>query len=87
MKLTSLLLSVLLFSVMTSAGFAAHNTAISTPGAQGYDLVSYHSESGPVKGSGHYVTVYEDVTYLFSSKDNQQAFEMSPEKYLPAYGG
>ena len=87
MKLTSLLLSVLLFSVMTSAGFAAHNTAISTPGAQGYDLVSYHSESGPVKGSGHYVTVYEDVTYLFSSKENQQAFEMNPEKYLPAYGG
>ncbi len=66
---------------------ASANIATSTTGVQGYDLVSYHTSQGPVRGSGHYTSVHDDVTYLFISKENKQAFDQNPDKYLPAYGG
>ena len=51
------------------------------------DLVSYHQETGPVRGSGYHVAHYEDVAYLFANEANKTAFEANPEKYLPAYNG
>ena len=59
----------------------------STPGVQGYDLVSYHTDGKPVRGTGGFVAEYEGVTYLFATEENQKAFQQNPSKYLPAYGG
>ena len=72
----------LLFSVLTRA-----DVAHSLTGAGGYDLVSYHQQSGPLRGDGSFVSTYDGVDYLFASEENKQTFETDPEQYLPAYGG
>jgi len=52
-----------------------------------YDVVSYQTGKRPVRGNGHFVSVFDGATYQFSSADNQKLFENNPEKYVPAYGG
>jgi YHS domain-containing protein len=66
---------------------AAEEYAVAEAGADGYDVVSYFTESEAVRGSGKHTYVHEGVTYLFSSEENKNAFAGNPEKYLPAYGG
>ena len=87
MKQYTFLLTLLFLAGISSSTFAANIHANSTTGVQGYDLVSYHSKSGPVRGNGHHVSKHDGVTYLFSSKKNKQAFDGNPQKYLPEYGG
>lgn len=82
--LTFLMVVAMLISGVASAEV---NTAISTVGVQGYDLVGYHAEGKPVKGNGHYLAVHNGTTYLFASEVNEKTFEANPAKYLPAYGG
>ncbi|MEX2962874.1 YHS domain-containing (seleno)protein [Microbulbifer sp. TYP-18] len=77
------ILSTLVFSVGAKAGEYKH----STPAVQGYDVVSYQTGKRPVRGNGNFVSEYQGATYLFSSKDNLEVFEETPEKYVPAYGG
>ncbi|MEM7282474.1 MAG: YHS domain-containing (seleno)protein [Pseudomonadota bacterium] len=59
----------------------------STPAVQGYDVVSYQNAKRPVRGNGHFVSVHNGATYLFSSSDNKKAFDRNPGKYTPAYNG
>lgn len=54
---------------------------------KGYDVVSYHIEPEPQKGSRAHAHTYEGATYLFSSAENLQTFKDNPDKYIPAYGG
>ena len=77
-----ILLTVSVFSLLATAG-----VAISTPAVSGYDVVSYHSDGGPVRGDGSFVSEYDGATYLFASQENQETFNANPEKYAPAYGG
>ncbi len=81
---------------LTAAQAATHPTddtvdvqaaPVALIGVQGYDLVSYHKEGGPVRGSGFHTATHAGVTYLFANEANQKAFAGNPEKYLPAYGG
>ncbi len=83
------LFAVLLLSSLSLVSFAtiAADYSNSVTGVSGYDLVSYHTDTGPVRGNGHNVSVYEGVTYLFDNAKNKQIFDNKPEKYLPAYGG
>lgn len=53
---------------------------------EGYDPVSYF-EGDPKQGQEKYSSAYRGVTYWFSSDDNLQKFNESPEKFEPAYGG
>jgi len=53
----------------------------------GYDTVAYFKVSKAVKGSSKYSTEYKGATWLFSSKENLEAFVADPEKYAPQYGG
>jgi len=77
-------LSLLLLFAFALPGFAVqHNT----PGATGYDLVSYHTGEKPLPGNGNHVAVHDGVTYLFVNDANRKAFEKDPERYLPAFGG
>ena len=77
----SALITTATISLATSAG------DYDLPAVGGYDLVSYHQDTGPVRGSGYNTAQYEGVTYLFVSEENKEAFESNPKKYLPAYNG
>ena len=79
--ITSALIATAAVSSATSAG------DYDLPAVGGYDLVSYHQETGPVRGSGFQAYEYEGVTYLFANEENKATFEANPEKYLPAYNG
>lgn len=73
--------------LQTSTKTLAADTQFHTVGVHGYDLVAYQTGEKAVPGSGRYASVYEGVTYLFSSEANKKTFEENPQKYLPAYGG
>ena len=55
-------------------------------GANGYDLVSYFSET-PELGLEEHLGEYGGVKYYFASASNMEAFKKEPKKYLPVYGG
>lgn len=66
-----------------------YNTLGESVGAAAYDPVSYFPEGGskPQKGLISITYEHDGVTYRFSSKENKQRFQASPDKYVPAYGG
>lgn len=54
---------------------------------QGYDPVAYFVKSEAVEGKKDLSTVYQGITYYFSSAENRELFKSNPSKYEPAYGG
>ncbi len=87
MKTSSILLSLLIWASILPNGFAASSDAASATGVQGYDLVSYHNAKRPARGNGHFVSVHDGSTYLFSTAENKAEFDRDPAKYAPAFGG
>jgi len=79
-------LSALTLPASQALAVDEHFIAGST-GANGYDVVAYHTEGKPVEGSASYSTMYQGVTWQFSSMENQAMFEGNPAMYAPAYGG
>jgi len=72
----------------TSTQRQAHfNTEKENLGVQGYDPVSYFNLDEPLKGEKDLEYVYEGITYRFANAQNRAAFQESPTKYEPAYGG
>jgi len=55
-------------------------------GAQGYDVVSFF-EKNPQKGNVSHSSSFNDAKYLFSSLENKEKFDASPEAFTPQYGG
>lgn len=53
----------------------------------GYDPVAYFTDHKPVPGRGDILYSWKGVTWRFASEANRAAFEGSPEKYAPQYGG
>jgi YHS domain-containing protein len=53
----------------------------------GYDAVAYIKQKKPVKGDPKYSSSYGGATYYFASARDKAAFEKSPAKYAPQYGG
>ncbi len=56
-------------------------------GADGYDVVAYFTEDSAVKGSKKHAADHGGVKWLFSSKENRDAFKADPAQYVPQYGG
>ncbi len=52
----------------------------------GYDVVSYWTGK-PVKGTDQHTHSHRGVKYYFSSVENQEKFKLSPEKFVPEFGG
>lgn len=52
----------------------------------GYDPVAFFTENKAVKGNPSISYQWHEATYHFSSAENKQRFEASPEKYAPQYG-
>lgn len=73
------------FSILSSSAWA--EKGFDQPAVSGYDVVSYHQDSGPVRGSGYHVAEHEGATFLFATEANKKAFEKDPSKYVPAYNG
>lgn len=78
---------IALLLAFTSQAALADNIEQATVAVSGYDVVSYHSEQGPLRGSGYFVSEHDGETYLFVDKQNKERFDNNPEKYLPVYGG
>lgn len=66
---------------------AAQASAYDLPAVGGYDLVSYHQDDGPVRGSGFQKAEHGGITYLFANETNKAAFEAKPKKFLPEFNG
>ena len=54
---------------------------------RGYDPVGYFTEGKPVEGKTDFTTEWRGAEWRFASAENLAAFEASPEKYAPKYGG
>jgi YHS domain-containing protein len=54
---------------------------------KGYDAVAYFKQGKAVKGDPKYSSTYEGATYYFASDADKAAFDKSPAKYKPQYGG
>lgn len=83
------LLMMLLLS-MTASGQDEATVQTCTPdgiAVGGYDLVSYHQDSGPLAGDPAIRHDYQQLTYLFSNQENLRTFMADPETYLPTYQG
>lgn len=54
---------------------------------QGYDPVAYFSQKKTIKGKSNFASIYEGVTYYFSSQVNKDLFIKNPASFEPQYGG
>lgn len=54
--------------------------------ANGYDVVAYFNNKA-IEGDKKFTTSFDGVKYKFSSKENLEAFNKNPKKYIPQYGG
>lgn len=54
---------------------------------QGYDVVTYFTDSEPNKGKSQYSVKYQGALYLFKNSTNKELFAKNPNKYAPQYGG
>lgn len=60
---------------------------IGNVGVSGYDVVSYFTDGRPVRGTTQFRTTHQGVEYRFASAEHLAAFQASPARYLPQYGG
>ncbi len=65
----------------------SYNLPSSGVALEGYCPVAYFAVNKPVKGIVEHASTHNGVTYYLVSADAKKAFEASPEKYLPAFGG
>lgn len=54
---------------------------------KGYDPVAYFTQNKPVKGHDSISIKLSGVRWLFSSVENQMAFNRTPEKFMPQFSG
>ena len=54
---------------------------------KGADVVSYFTKNVYTQGNPSIKSTYENVTFYFSSAENQALFDKEPTKYLPEFGG
>jgi hypothetical protein len=53
----------------------------------GYDPVSYFTDSGPEQGSDLYLYKWKSALWRFATRDNMDKFVERPDAYAPQYGG
>ena len=54
---------------------------------RGYDPVAYFKQSKPVRGKAEHTAKWNGATWRFASAENKAAFEASPSRYAPQFGG
>lgn len=53
----------------------------------GFDAVSYFTDTEPLRGRHDFEVIWGGVPWLFSSEGNMEIFIKAPEVYAPQYGG
>ncbi|WP_375444538.1 YHS domain-containing (seleno)protein [uncultured Fibrella sp.] len=89
------LLFIVLTALSSASALAQSNPAVRKQqfnldnglALQGYDPVAYFTQNKAVKGSASNAFTYKNITYRFVSAANQKAFQDSPDRYEPQYGG
>ncbi len=54
--------------------------------AHGQDVVAYFLGKS-LKGNNKFSVTYDDILYLFSTAENANKFSLSPNKFVPQFGG
>ncbi len=54
---------------------------------RGFDPVAFFTIGKAEKGLEEFAYNWKNATWLFSTKENREAFKANPEKYSPQYGG
>lgn len=54
---------------------------------KGADVVAYFTDAQYKQGNPSIASVYEKVTFYFSSPENKRLFDAEPMKYVPQFGG
>jgi YHS domain-containing protein len=54
---------------------------------KGYDPVAYFTQNKAVKGKKDLAISHQGIVYYFASADNKEAFNTTPFKFEPEYGG
>ncbi len=80
---------ILLASGIYPIGMGMHDAIQKTDerAISGYDAVAYFKDNKATKGLDEYTVEWSDAKWYFSTEENKRAFEASPEKYAPQYGG
>lgn len=82
----------LLFALIAGPSFgqdlkAQYNIDDSKIALQGYSAVSYLDLGIAQKGLKQFKSVYEELSFYFTSVEQKVKFDANPKKYLPQYGG
>lgn len=80
-------LSLLLAIPATHALAVDEHFVSGSAAIDGYDVVAYHTDGMPMKGSADFAAMYQGVSWQFASAENQAMFKADPAKFAPAYGG
>ncbi|HET6350054.1 MAG TPA: YHS domain-containing (seleno)protein [Candidatus Krumholzibacteria bacterium] len=80
-------LAVALFVTPAVAGELVNVAGASGIALDGYDPVAFFTDGAPAHGDPMITATYQGATYLFASKEHKAAFEASPAKYAPQFGG
>ena len=89
-RFTSFPLLILLLAMHAPSAWAFEEINISYfsgVALDGYDAVSYFTQSGAVKGNESYALKWKSATWLFSNDANRQRFLENPAAFAPQYGG
>jgi len=54
---------------------------------RGRDVVSFHTNAKPLKGSKEIVANWDNTKWRFSSEENRDLFLKDPKRYVPEFGG
>jgi YHS domain-containing protein len=87
MKRTIIIAVLALFTIVQAKAQKAEIFAPSGKAIKGYDPVAFFKESKPVKGADSLSYTWKEATWLFSNRQNLEAFKADPDKYAPQYGG
>lgn len=77
----------ILFISFPSNGQTSEIFSTKEGAVQGYDVVAYFTEHKAVKGLKEFTTLHAGEAWYFASAENLKTFKVSPEKYVPQFGG
>jgi YHS domain-containing protein len=87
MKRTIIIALLALFTIVQAQAQKSEIFATGGKAIKGYDPVAFFTASKPVKGADSLAYQWKEATWLFSSRQNMDAFKANPDKYAPQYGG
>jgi len=85
--ITNLVLACLFMAAPAQAMEEIASGWLDNKAVGGYDTVAYHTQDEAVNGKDAFRSVWKATAWYFASEENLNAFEATPEKYAPQYGG